>query len=260
MIFWSYRIDIKNIEFILTSKIKIKILMTSSTFFVHFFATRKIKLLIVMIIFFCFGMCFYYVTSFEGLICLFHLFCDFIMSLPPLWDLSGSVTCDVMTSFEGPFFSFSIIMTSFKGLVSWSSGFVWRRSRISSSVERRRQIRWGRGGGQRRRHDPVDVVSVHVRARRCRVWHCAVGHSRGCRCRRHCRCRAGWLRLDRPLECCSWKNHVADESLNRGFADQPDEEELFDDCWRNSSEWWKPKQKFSESGRLAWVLASAVFF
>ena len=173
-----------------------------------------------------------------------------------------------VTSFVGLIRCLIILMTSLEGLnIRWSSGFVWRRSRISSSVQRRWQIRRGRGGGQRRRHDPVDVVPqegrvshVHVGARRCRVRHRTVGHSRGRRCRRNCRGRARWLRLDRPLECCSWKNHVADESLDRGFADQPDEEELLNDGRRNSPEWWKPEKKFSKSWWLTWVLASAVLF
>ena len=73
--------------------------------------------------------------------------------------------------------------------------------------------------------------------------------------------KRGWRWSREPLESIarsSREQHVTDQSFNRSLANEPDKEELFDDCRRNCSQWRQSQQESSKSCRLIGVVSSAI--
>ena len=61
-----------------------------------------------------------------------------------------------------------------------------------------------------------------------------------------------------PVEVGAAEEHVSDERLDGRLADQPDEEELFDDLRADGAQRRQPQQQFAETRRLVGVLRPAV--
>ena len=89
-----------------------------------------------------------------------------------------------------------------------------------------------------------------------RLSHGRVGAGHGAR--RDCRRRRSRRRSGRPLEGAAREEHVPDEGLDRGLADEAHEEQLLYDGRRHRPEGGQSQQQLPEPGRLVGVLTAAV--